>query len=65
MKQTTLSTILRLPAEILLVASLLASIYVKISGNMQISLGAVALLLLINISYFIGRFLSKKDSFDF
>jgi membrane protein DedA with SNARE-associated domain len=65
MKQTTLSTILRLPAEILLVASLLASIYVKMSGNMQISLGAVALLLLINISYFIGRFLSKKNSFDF
>lgn len=65
MKQTTLSMLLRIPAEILLVASLIASIYVKISGNMQISLGAVALLLLINISYFIGRFLSKKNSFDF
>ena len=65
MKKTTWSTILRLPAEILLIAALLASIYVKFSGSMQISVGAVVLLLIINILYFVGRFMPKKDSFDF
>jgi len=65
MKKTTLSLILRLPAEILLFASFIASIYVKFSGNLQISWGAIILLLLINLTYFTGRFMSKKNSFDF
>jgi len=65
MKKTTLSLILRIPAEILLFASFVASVYVKFSGNLQISWGAIILLLAINLSYFIGRFLSKKNSFDF
>lgn len=65
MKKTTWSTILRLPAEILLIAAFLASIYVKFSGSMQISVGAVVLLLIINILYFVGRFMSRKNSFDF
>lgn len=57
--------ILRLPAEILLFTSLIASIYVRISGNLQVSLGAIILLLIINVMYFVGRFLSKKNIFDF
>jgi len=65
MKKSTLSLIFRLPAEILLFASLVASIYVKFSGNLQVSWGAIVLLLIINVLYFIGRFMSKKDSFDF
>ena len=65
MKKTTWGWILRLPAEILLVAALLASMYVKFSGNMQASWGAVVLLLIINVLYFVGRFIPKKNSFDF
>ncbi|MEI7718928.1 MAG: hypothetical protein WCI72_03585 [archaeon] len=65
MKKTTLSLLFRLPAEILLVAALIASLYVKFSGNMQISWGAVVLLLIINALYFIGKSLSKKNQFDF
>lgn len=65
MKKTTLSLIFRLPAEILLVAAFLASVYVKFSGNMQVSWGAVVLLLIINVLYFAGRIMSKKNSFDF
>jgi len=65
MKKSTLALIFRLPAEILLFASLVASIYVKFSGNLQVSWGAIVLLLIINVLYFIGRFMSKKDSFDF
>jgi hypothetical protein len=65
MKKSTLSLIFRLPAEILLFASLVASIYVKFSGNLQVSWGAIILLLIINSLYFIGRFMPNKSSFDF
>jgi hypothetical protein len=65
MKKSTLSLLFRLPAEVLLVASFIASVYVKFSGNLQVSWGAIVLLLIINALYFIGRFLSKNNSFDF
>lgn len=65
MKKSTLSLIFRLPAEILLFASLVASIYVKFSGNLQVSWDAIILLLIINALYFIGRLMSNKNSFDF
>lgn len=65
MKKSTLSTIFRLPAEILLFASLVASIYVKFSGNLKVSWGAIVLLLIINVLYFFGRFMPSKSSFDF
>jgi len=65
MKKSTWSLVLRLPAEILLFASLVASIYVKFSGSLEVSWGAVILLLLINLLYFWGRLFTKKDNFDF
>jgi hypothetical protein len=65
MKKSTLSLIFRLPAEILLAASLIASLYVKLSGNLQVSWGSIILLLIINTFYFLGRFMSNKNSFDF
>ena len=65
MKKTTWALILRLPAEILLAGAFLASLYVKFSGSNQVSWGAVVLLLIINILYFLGKAMTKKDSFDF
>jgi len=65
MKKSTLSTLLRVPAEILLAISFLASFYLKIKGAISVSWGSIFLLLIVNISYFMGRFLFKKDPFDF
>jgi hypothetical protein len=65
MKKDMKAFLLRLPAEILIVVAFLASAYLKISGDDRFSWGAAIILLIINILYFWGRNLNKKDSWDF
>ena len=65
MKKTTWSTVLRLPAEFLIVIISLAPLYLKITNKYPMSWATAISLLVIGIIYFVGRFMSKKNSFDF
>jgi hypothetical protein len=65
MKKTTWSVLLRIPAEFLIVVISLVPLYLKITNKYPMVWPTAISLFIIGVSYFIGRFLSKKDSFDF
>ncbi len=67
MRTTTKALLFRLPAGILLLIALLASVYVKAKSLYAISWAPAILLLIILILYFIGENLSRKgnSAFDF
>jgi hypothetical protein len=64
MKKEMLSMLFRLPAEILIAVSFLASVYVAIKGNMGISWFTPIFLFVVNVLYFWGRNMTNKNSWD-
>lgn len=62
MKKKTLGMILKVPAVLLLVGAFIAGIYAYAKSIAGISLGTPIILGIIAVLYFVGEYLSSKDS---
>ena len=64
MKDRTKKRLFKLPAEIVLIAAFIASLFVKISGSYPLNWSTVIFLLIINVLYIYAEYFRKSNLFE-